>query len=976
MSATRKIRLIHVAPGAANLQPLISKFAVGGEGILTCLSDQRLRACRALLPDESLIETLAFGEVTGRFLSMAGGKAMPLAQNGHFVAAIAEACEHLPSDSPFLASAHFPGAHDRIGQAMEELHGWGMDAEDLDRLAVSCGPYLAGKLRSLAFIERDVKATLAQLGRQLNVERIRDALATRIGPDVFFGRLMVVASSEAEPGHIDFVRWASACADTTVIVESHPGLPQAFAAAGIWERALGVLPEVLGSLNKLAEGIFQSAPATSDREVSEVTAPLGVAIRTAADPLAEAEWAIRGCLEATQTGTQFGEIAILARNLESYAPVLESAARRLGLPVSLTRRSPLLTNSFAKLHLGFLEFCASEDVRDLAKVLRSSYLSLSHEDQSEIRAAVHGAYSSGHEQWKQLEEWAALNEEKHPWLSALLAWRKEAMGESAPLPRWIERLRRLGELPLHFNEFDPTGLRDERAQSSMQRALAQTASVMVVRGNPQIELRDFARLCRRLWGEADMTLPAREFGVRVVRSAEELGTVGTLFVLGMLEGVFPRRRSEDPILTDDERAEISALREGQPLRNSHDRAREERDEFVRVCAAPSARLVFSYPQTDEDRDNVPAFYLTEVRRIVPDVDTADFKRSKLTPELEACQAPADRTLCEALLAPREDPLPNQIKTEDAANAIRGLRDRSYHVKELRDVLQCPFYYTARWPMKFRKQQSPGRWTAMQSLPAKARLAAQMSPETAKGALEQQLEVEVLSHYAEASPHELATMRAGGRRLIEEWVEREFLSREIWKRDNVIDGNVYLGSDYMRNSVKTSIGRVTLQGDVPAVSERDGYLIAHLYKASDPLDDNFARRRDADLAWRELKPREGFEVGLYLLALTKPQNGVGVEIDSMSGQRRLFVMPRRDPPLQNPQDQGFRVMPIDAANQPDLVRDIVPQIERAVTRIQEPMVEAIPDEHCTYCEYGELCRRSRDFGEVLDPFQNDDYEPAE
>ena len=51
---------------------------------------------------------------------------------------------------------------------------------------------------------------------------------------------------------------------------------------------------------------------------------------------------------------------------------------------------------------------------------------------------------------------------------------------------------------------------------------------------------------------------------------------------GMLEGVFPRRRSEDPILTDLERAEISLYLETRPLPDSHREARRERDQFYRL----------------------------------------------------------------------------------------------------------------------------------------------------------------------------------------------------------------------------------------------------------------------------------------------------------------------------------------------------------------------------------------------------------
>src|SRR4029077_13319746 len=129
-------------------------------------------------------------------------------------------------------------------------------------------------------------------------------------------------------------------------------------------------------------------------------------IVSAADPLAEAEWALRGCLALHERGVPYEKIALYVRDADSYAPLIESSAKRLGLPVRMWRRAPLLTNSFARLTQAALEFCASRDVRSLMSLARTTYLGLNYESRKELQAALRIAYSARSDQWRNLRIWA------------------------------------------------------------------------------------------------------------------------------------------------------------------------------------------------------------------------------------------------------------------------------------------------------------------------------------------------------------------------------------------------------------------------------------------------------------------------------------------------------------------------------------------------------------------------------------------
>jgi hypothetical protein len=47
------------------------------------------------------------------------------------------------------------------------------------------------------------------------------------------------------------------------------------------------------------------------------------------------------------------------------------------------------------------------------------------------------------------------------------------------------------------------------------------------------------------------------------------------------------------------------------------------------------------------------------------------------------------------------------------------------------------------------------------------------------------------------------------------------------------------------------------------------------------------------------------------------------------------------------------------------------LDEAIIRIRNVEVRAIPGDHCTTCDFGELCRNSRDFGEGGSPFAQED-----
>ena len=588
----------------------------------------------------------------------------------------------------------------------------------------------------------------------------------------------------------------------------------------------------------------------------------------------------------------------------------------------------------------------------------------------ELSGALREAFSHRDEQWQSLSEWSSQRRQEIPWLAELLAWRQECLAEPVNLALWKARLDDLvHRLDWLTNSMEgPLQLRsrDTRARNAFQRALAQRGSVHQLREARQLTLRQFAAECRRIWSEEEVTVPSAEYGIQVVASAECLGQVESLYVLGMLEGSFPRRRSEDPILTDSDRAQLNAtLPAEQRLGDSHLRARQERDEFYRVCVAPGRRLTLSFPATDEDRDNIPAFYLSEVERWCP-VEKVHRPRQRLFDDSETAPD-ADRRLAQGASAGGKVGVDNSLNSVEANLAVRASAEGPFSPQELRDVLECPFRYMARYRLSLRTGRARSRWAALRYLPQKVQLAKAKTEQEARRALETALDAEIEMHFPEASRFELSLMQAGGRRLIEEWVQREFEARKIWPKDPAsLRTGVAFGDSGLASELPMKGAKVVLTGQVDAASRMGPYNVLSMTERIRPRPDDAQRE--------ELSEADRFEYGLHLWSMFEKGRDAGLEIDGMHGERTLYLMPR-NPSFNLPsrQEAGLRVVDLGEARQ--FLPEIRRLLEKAVNRVGRPAVHDEAAEYCRWCDFGELCRSSLDFGEQSDPFE-EEHAPQE
>lgn len=947
-------RVFGIVPNASGLASLLRDFSAKGGGMVTGFGDGPLRACSKLAAEFDNLEVLAFGEVIRRSLGFCGETPSAMASGSQLTAAIAQHCTALEPDSPFHASAAFAGFHKAAGRTLKELAAWGIGADALRSAAVSAADHSRAKIEALADLRAGADETLNQLGRELVDSQVLRNMECKVGEGCTLGRILILAGTAHEPLRAQWCRWAAQQgAEIWIAVDAPVEEARLFQGSRLLADQIGAQIEPLGAPSDFCGSLFTARTARSAPKLS---------IHSCADSYAEAEWALRGCLAEVSGGTLESDLAIYVRNLEEYAPFLSAAAKRLQVKISMSVRAPVLTNQFAKHLLDLLRFCAGDDARQLRGSLRSSYLDLTYEDRKDLSAAVLHAYKAKHNQWPVLRGWAEANMDRAPWLPKLLDWRHDALKEDRQLFDWIGRLGTLGDLLLAgVGQGTPTMVRDSRILPALRRPLSSLASVRRVAGDQPMSLGKFVQLCEQAWRGEEYVVPSSDSGIEIVSSAEALGSVKSLRVLGMLEGVFPRRRSEDAILTDSERRQISsALNLSTPLPDSFSRAREERDEFYRLCSAGQEELIFSYPQTDENRDNVPAFYLREIERVAPSLSKHDFPRVPFGPDIRDALTEADRLLAEAREGEREEPLTVQFKTDEVQQSVAWVEGDGFTPQDLRDTLRCEFRHFVGRQLKLRPPRTSSRWASLSKLPEAAQLARQPTPQEAQHALELQLEVELEDLYGELPEWEMTLLKSGGKRLISEWVAREFKAREIWPRSEVEVGTTF-GSSGLRDAMP---GGVRLQGNVAAVSKVGPYSVAHLYELQPP-------KQESHLGG-PLEEIDTLYYGLHLLA-RYTDGPTAIEVDSLSGTRTLMMLPRvAEQPLSSRRQNGLEVVDLSGGNEGGVAKkvfydEVKKRLRKAVSRLKAGGIEPLPGEHCAWCGFGELCRRAQGYGEDDSPF---------
>jgi RecB family exonuclease len=527
----------------------------------------------------------------------------------------------------FAPVADTPGFGEALFRLVRELRGSGYDLSDLGPLldGATDAPEKAGSLAEiLADFERRRSGFYGPDDALLAAEPARlNGLALLV-----WGMLDVPPALErllhgiAEQMPVEIHLPNVAASSDAPLAE----LRRRLIAGGALERGADDSGKARSTLERVRERMF-SPPAkpaiTPDGTLRLVSAP---------DPSREVRAAARACLEWARDGVPFWDMAVAYRQGEAYLPLTEAVFVEAGIPVYLHEGSPLAERPLGRQTLGLLALFDS----DLSRQSVMDFLT-----DAKLPDALHQEYGGiSTSRWDSISRDAGIVKGAEQWRQRLAAMRAASDRDGDEVPDWLQRRSQdAGQLAQYIAELDDRlRARPARApwaghldylQGLLTRYVDGADDVVVaLRGlerftalEAEVDFEWFLDVVTRAIGtlRSEDVIDSRPgaFAARGVNIVAVNSLAGIEFarvwILGTTERSFPPPVRQDPILLDDERAEISR-RASAPLAPRSARGSEEALVFALACEAARERLVVSYARraTGENRPRLPSVFFREL----------------------------------------------------------------------------------------------------------------------------------------------------------------------------------------------------------------------------------------------------------------------------------------------------------------------------------------------------------------------------
>ena len=950
-------------PGGIGRQEILRQILTE-ESWVSAMDDRSLVMVRRHLPDDMDVEIVPFGSLVARFAGMMGDTGFPRLTRPQMRSMIQAVAAGFPESSLVSAAAALPGLADAFASALTELHYHGYTTTDLTEAATRTSNSLTAiKLSQLGELDRRLRQLATDSSREFGIDRAQFCLEMAEIPELRERHVVIFASHESQPVYEEWIAWLSKTGTVVdVVVEQIPGQLEVFRASRQTVDRIAPTQMIQPEDPTWIRHLFTETKASESPDVE---------IWQTGDPLAECEWVCRECQKLVAQGVPEESIGVYARNAESYLPLMVASARRLGVRIAGSMSAPVLSNGFAGLTLKVLQVLAGSDIRKLERVVRSTYFGLDSSERAWLVQAIRSSRETSADPWNALQTHAEAAPEGE-WLRSLLNWRKRSMDASMPMSGWAVHFRDLWEgtrvLDRAAHDYEETRSRDLKAMTVLQRSLRD--AVLQDRDFP-LDFASFLAKAEELWDLENVLWSRKEAGVHVTSSTSELSGFNVLFCLGMLEGTFPRRRTEDPVLDDLDRAELATHCPSLPkLPTSHDTAKAERDEFIRICGSARERLVLSYPMTQDESDAVPAFYLSEVERAsARGAKRVLHRRKDMTPPVEDCYAVSDSVLAQALEGPRRAPDVPRVTDPEVQAMIRPDWEKGVDLKELSIASVCPFQAAMRYRLSLNPKGSFGSMFWLTKIPVEAQLAQAPDALTARMALRAAVDRQREELADEMEPWQSRLIDDAVTRVIDSWVRKEFAARSAFGlQGQTLQTDVRTGGDHLRGKLKFRDQEVPIRAKFPAAWVGENATTLTSYESSVP---GTATEVDKNPAFR-------FRFGLILAMLRQSPDYAAMQVDSIDGSRVLYVLAGSafNPPEVMPDDLKIVVYPSQKgslagmAARKKLRLETVAQANRVLEDLDRGEMLPKPGTQCERCNYSDLCRRHVEFGDFSSPFEED------
>ncbi len=313
----------------------------------------------------------------------------------------------------------------------------------------------------------------------------------------------------------------------------------------------------------------------------------------------------------------YSDIALTGRDINSYRTCLERIFSEYDIPLEPGDRP---ASGLACISL--LKACCDVVLNgwkreDVYKVMHSELLT--SDLQSSCRAQVDArqlGITQGRENW--LKSWGdddTTYEFRSNILACVTAF-EDSLKNVLTLQGYVDSVRTLVLVFKRESSNPETMLEDAAALKLVDQVLTDLLDALAFVGN-ELKLEVFLPLLQNALSRSKCTFPRKNQDcVRVVDVSSTSGQrYEVVFVLGLLERVFPRLAREDSFLRDNERSVLNQHLNGKLTMRLSQKNRE-RTLFYSVIGAAKKRLYLCYPLSDESaKDSLPSFFMDEVRKL-------------------------------------------------------------------------------------------------------------------------------------------------------------------------------------------------------------------------------------------------------------------------------------------------------------------------------------------------------------------------
>ena len=305
------------------------------------------------------------------------------------------------------------------------------------------------------------------------------------------------------------------------------------------------------------------------------------------------------------------DIAVTARNMEVYGPVIESVFQRDGIPAYISRRSDILAKPPLTMLLGAVDAVTGGFRReDMFRYLKTGMAGITAEECDLLENYVI-LWSIRGNMWLRDTEWTAnpdgygqeMTPERQQRLAEVNRIREKVRSTLLPLSDGLKdrpKARDKAEMLYIFAE-----------ESGVPQRLKETAEELLRQGQAQLA-EEYSQLLISACSERQIILTAADSeGILFGEAANLQGLLFKhVYIMGLREGEFPRSKNENWIYNDRERAELSGV--GVELDNTACAYAEDKFFFAAVAAMATETLTLSWYSDDTAGASA---YIEDVERL-------------------------------------------------------------------------------------------------------------------------------------------------------------------------------------------------------------------------------------------------------------------------------------------------------------------------------------------------------------------------